>query len=181
MTWRELGNDLIGKGLPILGNVLLPGIGGTAGAMLAKALGVDATPDAVGAAVAKLDPAEFAKLQEMEEQYKESLLQLGFENDKLYFQDVESARQRETDIVKATGKKDVNLYVLAWSIVMSFFALCGMLMFVSIPAGQNSVVMMLFGGLGAGFTSIIGYFFGSSKGSSEKNQLLHDSVPAGNH
>ena len=37
---------------------------------------------------------------------------------------------------------------------------------------SNAVVNLLFGGLVSGFATVLGYFFGSSKGSAEKNALL---------
>ncbi len=111
--------------------------------------------------------AEAAKLQ------LTTLAQTGhLEEIKLWFADIQGARQREMEIVKATGSKDINLYVLAWAMVAGFFALLGFLLFVPVPADQSGVVFMLFGALSSGFGSVIGYFFGSSKGSSDKTQEL---------
>ena len=94
------------------------------------------------------------------------------EEKELELKDVTDARARERAIVEATGKKDLNLYILAWTIVGSFFALYAILMKVSLPESSNQMVYLLFGGLVAGFTQVIAYFFGSSKSSSDKTKLL---------
>jgi hypothetical protein len=38
--------------------------------------------------------------------------------------------------------------------------------------GENPLIMMIAGGVIAGFTQVLSYFYGSSKGSSDKNQTL---------
>jgi hypothetical protein len=42
---------------------------------------------------------------------------------------------------------------------------------------MNGVVFMLFGSLASGFTGIIGYFFGSSRGTEQTTQLLAKAPP----
>jgi uncharacterized membrane-anchored protein YitT (DUF2179 family) len=74
--------------------------------------------------------------------------------------------------VKATGKRDYNLYILAWTVVVGFFGLCAALLFKAIPDGQNDIVYVLFGGLVTGFSTVLAYFFGSSKGSADKTKFL---------
>jgi len=43
---------------------------------------------------------------------------------------------------------------------------------IKIPEGSNQVVFLLFGALATGFGQVLQYFFGSSKSSAEKTQLL---------
>ncbi len=178
MTWKEIGNTLIGAGLPLLGNALLPGVGGTAGAMLAKALGVTADPQAVGQAVQNLPPDALAKLQELEIEQKTVLIQIGLEQDKLAFADIASARVREVAIVNKTGKKDWNLYLLAWTVITGFFLLVWEMTFASIPAANLGPVNQLYGAMAVGFGTVLAYFFGSSKSSADKNTLLYHSMPS---
>ena len=68
--------------------------------------------------------------------------------------------------------KELYMYILASVIVVGFFVLTGILMFVTLPAGSNNVVNLLFGGLVAGFATVLNYFFGSSKSSADKTALL---------
>jgi len=76
-----------------------------------------------------------------------------------------------------SGKREWNQYILAWVIVIGFFLLCYFLMKAPLPQGSNEVVFMLFGALAAAFGAIVQYFFGSSKGSAEKTELLAKSEP----
>jgi len=178
MDWKSLGSQLFKKGLPLLGGLL----GGPAGALggkaavslISSALGLkeeEATPDKVFELI-QADPKALAELQKAEMAHKERLQELLLEERKLEVQDIANARTREMAVVEATGKKDYNLYVLAWIVIAGFFALCGVLMKVTIPEGSSEVVFILFGGLVAGFTQIISYFFGSSKSSTDKTKLL---------
>ena len=118
------------------------------------------------------DPNAIMQLKQAEMAHKERLQSLLLEEKELELKDVADARARERAIVEATGKKDLNLYILAWTIVGGFFALCAILMRVALPESSSEVVYLLFGGLVAGFTQVIAYFFGSSKGSSDKTRLL---------
>jgi len=72
----------------------------------------------------------------------------------------------------ATGKRDINLYVLAWMVVGLFFALVGLLMFVVLSEANVSPVNQLFGAMATGFGMVLQYFFGSSKGSAEKTAAI---------
>ena len=72
----------------------------------------------------------------------------------------------------ATGKRDINLYVLAWMVVGLFFALVGLLMFVVLPEANVGPVNQLFGAMATGFGMVLQYFFGSSKGSADKTAAM---------
>mgnify|MGYP001120440708 CR=1 FL=1 len=111
----------------------------------------------------QVTPEQEAKLKGLFYQHEERIYELEI-------QDRTSARQREMAIVQATGKKDVNLYFLAWTVVVGFFVLTGLLMFVELKL--NQAVLILFGALSSGVGTVLAYFFGSSKSSSDKTQLM---------
>ena len=75
------------------------------------------------------------------------------------------------------------LYYLAYVVVAAFFLLTILLALGQMGAftgadgvveklGQNPLIMMIVGGLISGFTQVLSYFFGSSKGSSDKNRVI---------
>ena len=165
MDWKELGKDIIQGGAPLLGGLLGGPGGAAAGALVASLFGADPDDPKDIAFKMSADPDAYVKLKEFE--LKNEVQITG-----MYLQDVQSARDREVEITKATGKRDVNLYVLAWVVVAGFFILTGILMFVNIPEGTSGVANLLFGALVAGFATVLNYFFGSSKGSADKNALL---------
>lgn len=165
----------VSKGAPIIGSLLGGPAGGAAGtaiSMLARAFGADPeNPEEILQAV-KTDPDAFLKLKKLEAEHEQELTKLALQSEIAHLQDRQSARQREMDIVKSTGKKDYNLYVTAWAVLIGFFTLTGALMFYPLPQGSPQAVFMLFGALAGGFGQVLQYFFGSSKGSSEKTKLL---------
>lgn len=69
--------------------------------------------------------------------------------------------------------KDYFQYIFAGVIVLGFFALMYMLIMKTIPVDNNDTLNLVIGGLLGAFSTIVGYFFGSSKGSAEKNEILN--------
>lgn len=71
MDWLAIGKQLAGLGLPLLGTALLGPMGGAAGGLLAKALGLGdgATPAQVGDALANADAITIQRLKSAEAQY----------------------------------------------------------------------------------------------------------------
>ena len=166
----------VGKVLPILGNAIVPGIGGLGGSILADVLGCENTPEAIDAAFAKATPEQIAALKDAEFKHKEELVKLGLELNRMYLLDVQDARKREVNIVQATGKRYINLYVLAWVIMGGFFGTIIGIIILQILAPQVKVdtptLSLLLGSLSTDAGMVVGYFFGSSKSSSEKNDVI---------
>lgn len=186
MDWGKVAKTVLGAGAPILGGVLGGPLGAAAGAMVGKAFGLSEAEAADPANVLKsltLDPAAAVKLREIESNERIELERLAvesmritaqtdLESDKAFLADRQGARVRQVDSERATGRRDYNLYILAWTIVVGFFGLCWALMVYPLPEGQNEAVFLLFGGLISGFTGVVQYFFGSSKGSYDKTALI---------
>ena len=141
---------------------------------LAKQFGLPdtATHDEVLAAV-QADPEADLKLVQAEQAF-----QLASRD-----QDIKVLQTTLTDIQGARGMhiahigSDTNLYVLAWVIVVGFFALLALMLQINIPEEQNSVVFMLFGALSSGFGQVLAFFFGSSSGDAMKTKLIAQAPP----
>lgn len=176
MDWKEIGQNIV-KFAPAIGGAFL-GPGGAAGGMAIKALAGafgltedETTPEKINALI-NSDPQFALKAKIADNDLTAKMRELDIDELRAELADVQSARSREVEITKATGKRDVNLYVLAWTVVIGFFILTIVLMNKALPSGSNDVVFLLFGGLVAGFTQVLGYFFGSSKSSSDKTALM---------
>jgi len=65
--------------------------------------------------------------------------------------------------------KEIFMYVLGGLISIGFFAV---LFYLIYNKAESSTINLALGALIGAFVSIVGYFFGSSKGSSDKNELL---------
>lgn len=73
--------------------------------------------------------------------------------------------------------KEIYMYILAAVFVVGYFCLIGFVLMRVIPAENKDIALMLFGTLTAAVASIISYFYGSSKSSADKNELLYKSTP----
>jgi len=184
MEWK----DVIGKissAAPMVGTLLGGPLGGAIGGvvqLVAQALGCEPKEDAIALAVQN-NPDALLKLKELELTHKielEKLIlqgeQVNLEKERGRLADVQNARQREIEQTKVTGKKDINLYVLAWLIVLGFFGLTGGLLCGSYHGFEikdnTGVLFMLLGTLATGFGMVLQYFFGSSAGSTQKTGII---------
>lgn len=113
-----------------------------------EALGVDIIPDAMSS-------EDLDKLKKAED---EMLLELY----KLDVMDRDSARK--------LALNDNTPRVLAYLITFGFF---GMLLVINfLPEANQAILNIMIGSLGTAWVSIVNYYFGSSIGSRNKNELL---------
>ena len=107
--------------------------------------------------------------------YNEFLVRkMEFERDllEIEFKDRDSARKREVDIIKSGGR-NILQNVVGYTILAQATFCIVVLAFFEIPEENKALFHVLLGEIiGAGLMAIIYYFFGSSKGSSEKNEIL---------
>jgi len=184
--WKELAAK-VAKAAPLLGTALGGPVGGAVGGLvsiIAGAFGVSSDeaakdPQKLIEAIG-LDPDAAIKLKEIENNHKLEIEKILLEKFRLELQDLANARARETEIVKTTGAKDLNLYVLAWFFTLGFFASIGWMSWLllsgrfpaDIPQAAIMLFGMLIGCLTSGVSAVVQYFFGSSKSSSDKTKLL---------
>lgn len=70
--------------------------------------------------------------------------------------------------------KEIFMYALGAMITFGFFAT---LIFLIISGKFPESVNLVIGTLLTTFGTVVGYFFGSSKGSSDKNEIIANSTP----
>ena len=68
--------------------------------------------------------------------------------------------------------KTIFQYILAALIIVGFFMLMIGLVYTAVPDVNKDLLNLVAGALIGSFATIVGYFFGSSKGSADKNELL---------
>lgn len=178
--WDNI-KELIGTSAPVIGTLLGGPAGGAVGGLISKVLGVDNTPEAIELALMN-NPDALLKIKELETSKELAILQaelehkridvgsvidnrkLDNEKDQMFLSDKQSARSRQTDSEKATGKVDVALYVIAGVIVVAFFVSILALIFITLDkqSGTYELLLMLFGALTTKFGTVVDYFFGSS-------------------
>ena len=146
-------------------------IGAVGALSRAFGLGSASKPEDILQAISA-DPEIRLKAMIADQDFKLKMREQDLEEIKAQLVDVQSARSRQVEGEKATGKRDANLYILAWTIILGFFILMGFLLKWPVPEDQNGVVFMLFGALATGFGQVLAYFFGSSKGSQDKTEIM---------
>ena len=70
--------------------------------------------------------------------------------------------------------KDIYMYILGAMIVIGFFALIYILTRVEVPKENIQPLNLTLGALIGSFTGVVQYFFGSSKGSADKTEIMHN-------
>lgn len=174
MNLEDFGKAIAKLGLPLLGAILpIPG-GAAIGTALASAIGSSSSKpeDILAALTSSADAVEKAK--EFQITHTETMLSLhqSFVRD-MYTQEVAdrtSARSMQI------GTKSVTVPMLAWLIVGSFIAMvAGALL--GYAKVDSALAGTLVGYLSAKCEQVVGFYFGSSQGSQNKDILLANSTP----
>src|SRR3990167_425432 len=155
---------VVSTAAPILGSVLnsvLPGSGLIISGL--KALfGVQSNDNDELATAISNDPNAALKLAEFEITHRHDL-------DQILANDRASARDRESEIVTATGKRDWVMEFIAIIMVMGFFGMCFIISFVPIAKTDTNLLYLVIGQFSTGFITILSYYFGATKKSQEIN------------
>lgn len=64
-------------------------------------------------------------------------------------------------------------YILGALVTLVFFLICVLILKWVIPTQNHDAAMLLLGGLAMNFNSVVGFFFGSSKGSEDKTDIIN--------
>lgn len=168
---------------PLIAGLLGQGLNLLANAALAK--GKEFVEEKTGIKLddAKpIDPETAAKLKIAEMEHEEELLRIQQEDNRLekeiaemYLKDTSSAREREVRIATSTEAPYLNkiiVPVLAIGILVLSFLLFGVILFVEVETNQKDILIYVLGVLSAICTQVVAYYFGSSQGSTAKDQTL---------
>jgi len=105
------------------------------------------------------------KMAEIEANAQQALERIAME-------DRASARQREVQV------KDRTSAYLAYGITLGFFGVLLYMLTQPVPPTGHDALLVMLGSLGAAWTAVVSYYYGSSAGSDRKSQLLANRSPA---
>ena len=91
--------------------------------------------------------------------------------------EMESARNREIQIATSDSAPMLNKIVtpvLALGTVGLTFILFGVIIFTDVDADSKDILIYVLGALTSAVTMVLGYYFGSSAGSKEKDSKIKD-------
>lgn len=141
----------------------------------ALGLGTAAKPEDVLHAISA-DPEIRLKAMIADNDFKAEMGRQEIERLKAELADVQSARSREVEITKATGKRDWDMIIVGWVIILGYI---GMMAFLCYHAAhgnpikdETGILFMLMGNLVTFVGMVIGYKYGTSKGSADKTELM---------
>ena len=154
---------------PTIASCLGGPLAGLAVEAVSKAIGVD--PSAVQDTInsGKLSAEQIASIQAAEIQLKAKAQEMSLDFEQLAVEDRKSAREMQT-----TTRSWIPP-VLAVGVTGGFFGILFGLMYGQIQHAPQIDIML--GSLGTAWTGIIGFYFGSSASSQNKDTLLHQSTP----
>ena len=155
---------------PTIATALGGPLAGLAVEAVSKAIGV---PQADAKALldsAKLSADQIAQLKLAELELQKQANELGLDFEKLATDDRKSARDMQSNT------RSWIPGLLAIFVTFGFFGILLALMYGQVA--KTDEVMIMLGSLGTAWTGIIGFYFGSSRGSQAKDVLLAQSIPA---
>jgi hypothetical protein len=163
-TWK----GILGTVAPALATALGGPLAGVAVRAIAeKVLG---KPEASEADVAGASPELLLKLREADQEFAKAMADAGVKLEEIEAQDRASARTREI------ATKDWVPAALAITNALAFFVLLFLMLSHSIPETNKSAFDILLGMLAGSLTTVMTYYFGSSRGSREKDAILGRAV-----
>jgi hypothetical protein len=175
MDWSAL-TPLLANAAPTIGGLLgglipFPGgaiLGQVAGKVVAEALGVPPTPEAVKNAIETGEP-EVVQAQLSEAEVR---MQTEVEKFKAALEDVQSARATTLGLVKSKSPIAWGAPVVSVVIVTGFIALSVLAMKPNMAGIDSSVTLYLLGAWQSLATMAATYWLGSSAGSNDKSAQI---------
>ena len=160
---------------PVLGTALGGPLGGAAASFIAGKLGIEEkTVESITKTLSetKLDPNQIAQIKLAEIEFNKFLKENEIDIEKVHAADRAGAR----DMLKATGS-----YVpasLTFVITIGYFTILIGMMLKWFTFADSQVMLMMLGQLGTAWGVCIAFWFGTTKNSQEKTNLLANSAPA---
>ena len=161
MNLKPIG-DFVLKYAPLLGGVISATnpLAGMVVTTIADMFGADSkNPDDILAKMSS-DPDAAVKLKQIEAEQQNVLVQAQASEYSASVDDRSNARAREEAVIKATGKRDWVIDMIAVIVIVGFFILCIINYFVNLT--DDHIIVMLIGQISSGFMLCLSYYFGSS-------------------
>jgi len=163
--WKEV----LGKIAPTAATLIGGPFAGLAVGMIGKAMGMEgSTVTQIQSALtnSQLTGDQILAIKQMEIDLQKHLEDNGISLEQISANDRDSARKREIAV------KDKVPAILAGVVTLGFFGTLCLLVFHDLPKEGHDVLLVLIGSLGTAWTTIIAYYYGSSAGSKQKDNIM---------
>lgn len=182
--------------LPVLGVLAANGLGILANAGISK--GVDwlksFVKDKTGVDIEKavLSEEELVSLKQLEMEHEEELLKLAIEDKKIsleetkaYLADTGDARSREIKITESQSsswmQKNITPLLAVGIVSLTFWLFWWITLQDVNKLNNKDIVIYILGALSSIVVQVISYYFGSSKGSTSKDETIKAMSQGGNN
>ncbi len=160
--------DWLKTALPTLATALGGPLAGAAASFVADKLGLsEKTVDAVKAAISGASPEQLIQMKQIDADLQKFFAGLDIDLERIAAADRASARDRESKTGDSWTPRALALFI-----TLGFFGVLGFLLVKGKPEAGGDALLVMLGSLGASWTAIIAYYFGSTKGSADKTALL---------
>jgi hypothetical protein len=166
-AWKSV-KTAISTIAPVIGTALGGPFGGVAASTLSKVLlgKENATEDEIMEAISVKSHESYAKIKEAEINFQSKIAELSVIDRK-------NARERELAFVER-GQRDKVQSFVAISIIVGFFLFTICTMFFPLKNGSLDIIFFLIGYVGNSLVTLVQYYFGSSKGSALKTDIINE-------
>ena len=155
---------------PTIATCLGGPLAGLAVTALSKVLKISA--DSVQSVIdsGKLSAEQIAQIKIAELELEKQAQELGLNFEQLAVDDRKSARAMQTET------KSTVPAVLSYGITIGFFGILLSIM-LGYATDNNQPLLIMLGSLGTAWVSVVAFWFGSTNGSQNKDQMLYNSTP----
>ena len=159
---------LLGQLAPSIATALGGPLAGVAVKTLSSALfgHEDGTEEQISEAMAAATPDQLAAIKKIDADFKVQMTSLDIDLERISAGDRDSARQMQRET------KDWTPKALAFFITFGFFGALIWIMVFGIPQTGTEVLLMMLGSLSTSWTGVVQFYYGSSAGSKQKNDML---------
>lgn len=160
--------DFLKSALPTIVTALGGPVAGIAASFIGSKLGLsESTVDSVKAAITGASPEQLVEIKKVDAELQKYFAGLEINLEELANADRASARDREAKTGDSWTPR-----LLALAVTVGFFGVLFYLLKYGKPETGGDALLVLLGSLGASWTAIIAYYFGSTKGSADKTAML---------
>lgn len=163
---------------PWIGTALGGPLGGLAVEAAANALGVsDKTADSLKQALAGVTPDQMLALKNADQQFALQMQALGFKQ----VTDLEAiaAGDRKDARAMQVSKPSPVPAMLSFLVTVGYFGILVGMMTGKLVVSDSQALLIMLGSLGTAWGGVMAFWFGTTRDSSRKTELLAQSAPAG--
>ena len=160
----------ISKAAPLVGSLIGGPLGASAGALVANALGVENTPNAISHAL-NSDPDALIKIKQMELDHEVELKQLQIDEMSLQIS-YQKAQLADTQDARKQHKEHWMPWTLTLILALMVSGMFAALFLGKPPEQYSQVLIMISGTVLGAFGTAVAFWLGSSQGSVTKGKQL---------